>query len=128
VFIIIICMAVVVIMPIIAKVPVVFALFKQGKYDNKHPRQQQARLEGLGARAVAAHNNCFEAICYFAPTILLVLALDKYNVYTMQWCVAFVILRFLYLGFYWANWHFLRSLVWAAGMATLVPHYWLLLS
>jgi uncharacterized MAPEG superfamily protein len=127
VFIIIICVAVIVFMPIIAKFPVVFAISKQGKYDNKYPRQQQEHLEGLGARAVASHKNCFEAICYFAPTILLVIALDAHNVYTVQWSVAFVLIRCLYLGFYWANWHILRSIAWATGMATLVPHYWLLL-
>ncbi|MFT6270247.1 MAG: putative MAPEG superfamily protein [Alphaproteobacteria bacterium] len=115
-------------MPLIAKIPVAFAMFKQGKYDNKNPRQQQSSLEGSGARAVAAHKNCFEAICYFAPTILLVLALDEHNVYTVKWCVAFVLLRFMYLAFYWANWHILRSIAWAAAMATLVPHYWLLLA
>lgn len=125
---IIICIAIVVTMPLIAKIPVAIEMAKLGKYDNQHPRQQQAALTGLGARALAAHNNCFEAICYFAPTVLLVLALDEHTVTTVQWCVAFVILRFFYLIFYWANIHILRSLVWVASMATLVPHYWSLLS
>ena|GEM_PF-3794496 len=47
-FIIIICVAAVVFMPMVAKVPLAFAMSKQGKYDNMHPRQQQANLEGLG--------------------------------------------------------------------------------
>jgi uncharacterized MAPEG superfamily protein len=128
VFIIIICVAVVVFMPMIAKVPLAFAMAGKGKYDNKHPRQQQNSLEGLGARALAAHQNCFEAICYFAPTILLVLALDAHTLNTVTWCIAFVVLRFVYLVFYWANWDIARSLAWAGSMAVLIPHYVLLLS
>jgi uncharacterized MAPEG superfamily protein len=105
-----------------------FAISKQGKYDNKHPRLQQANLEGLGARAVAAQQNSFEAVCFFAPTVLLVLALNEHTVNTAQWCVAFIVCRFLYLGFYWANMDILRSLAWTAAMATLVPHYYALLN
>ena len=127
-FIIIICVAAVIFMPMVAKVPLAFAMSRQGKYDNMHPRQQQANLEGLGARALAAHQNCYEAIAYFAPTILLVLALDAQNTNTGAWCVAFVVLRLVYIALYCANLHILRSLAWALSMATLVPHYWLLLS
>lgn len=120
-------MGIIVFMPLVAKIPVAFAMGKRGKYDNKHPRTQQNLLEGLGARALAAHNNSFEAICYFAPTILLVLALDEHNVYTAFLCVAFVLTRILYLLFYWLNWDKLRSLAWIVGMGTLFAHYWMLL-
>jgi uncharacterized MAPEG superfamily protein len=126
-FLIIICIGIIVFMPLIAKVPLAFSMAKLGKYDNKHPRNQQNLLDGLGARALAAHKNCFEAICYFAPTILLVLALDEHNLYTAQLCVVFVISRLLYLFFYWFNWDKLRSLVWLIGMGTIVAHYWMLL-
>lgn len=127
-FIIIICVAAVVFMPLLAKVPLAVQMNKQGGYDNKYPRTQQKQLTGIGARAQAAHENCYEAICYFAPTVLLVLALDEHNVYTAQLCIVFVIARLAYLGCYWANWHIARSLSWAVGMATLVAHYWMLLS
>jgi uncharacterized MAPEG superfamily protein len=126
-FLIIICIGIIVFMPLIAKVPLAFSMAKLGKYDNKHPRNQQNLLDGLGARALAAHKNCFEGICYFAPTILLVLALDEHNLYTAQLCVVFVISRLLYLFFYWFNWDKLRSLVWLIGMGTIVAHYWMLL-
>jgi len=128
VFLIIICVAIVVFMPLLAKVPLAYLMAKESKYDNKHPRAQQNRLTGLGARALAAHQNCFEAICYFAPTVILVLAVDEHNVYTAQLCVAFVISRLFYLAFYWANWHILRSTAWVVGMATIVTHYWMLLA
>lgn len=115
-------------MPLIAKVPVAIGMAKLGAYDNKHPRAQQAKLEGFAARAYAAHQNCFEAICLFAPSVLLVLALDEHNVYTVQWCIAFVIFRFLYIGFYWANWDKLRSIVWVLGLLSILAHYWMLLT
>ena len=127
-FVIIICMALVLFMPMIAKVPLAVMMNKQGGYDNRLPRAQQNKLTGLGARALAAHQNCFEAICFFAPTVLLVLALDEHNVYTAQLCVAFVIVRLCYLALYWLNWHVARSIAWGIGMALLVPHYWMLLN
>ena len=33
-----------------------------GHLDNHHPRAQQSRLEGPGARAIAAHKNAWEAL------------------------------------------------------------------
>lgn len=127
-FVIIICMAAVVFMPILAKVPLAAMMNREGTYDNRLPRAQQNRLNGLGARAKAAHENCFEAICFFAPTVLLVLALDKHTVYTAQLCIAFVILRILYLVCYWCNWHVARSIIWIAAMGTVVTHYVMLLA
>lgn len=126
-FVIIICLLIVVLMPLLAKLPVAIGMAKLGAYDNKHPRAQQAKLEGFSARAYAAHQNCFEAICLFAPSVLLVLALDEHNVYTVQLCIAFVVSRFLYIGFYWANWDKLRSIVWVLGLLTILAHYWMLL-
>nr|WP_284731266.1 MAPEG family protein [Glaciecola sp. XM2] len=119
-------MALVVFMPLVAKIPLVVMMHKEGKYDNRHPRSQQNRLEGLGARASAAQQNSFEAICFFAPTVLLVLALDSHNLYTVQLCIAFVLLRFIYLICYWGNWHIARSVIWVLAMATVVAHYVLL--
>jgi uncharacterized MAPEG superfamily protein len=60
-------MAIVVFMPLFAKIPLALMMHKEGRYDNRHPRGQQNRLEGLGARAKAAHDNCFEAICFLHP-------------------------------------------------------------
>ncbi len=126
--IIIICIAAVVFMPFIAKIPVALQMHKLNGYDNKNPRDQQAKLSGFGARAMAAHNNCFEAISLFAPTILLVLALDEHTVYTVQLCLLYVLSRLLYLVFYWINWDKLRSITWLIGIGTLVGHYYLLLT
>ncbi len=45
--------------------PVAFAMNKLDGYDNKHPREQQSKLTGFGARALAAHQNCFESLPAF---------------------------------------------------------------
>lgn len=124
----VICLAIVVFMPILAKVPLALMMNKQGGYDNRLPRQQQNSLEGLGARAKAAHDNCFEATTYFAPTVLLVLALNAVSQATAVLCIAFVACRLLYLVCYWANWHVLRSSIWLVGMGTVAAHYFVLLA
>lgn len=126
--IVVICMAIVVFMPMLAKVPLAIMMNKQGGYDNRLPREQQKNLEGLGARSKAAHENCFEATTFFAPTILLVLALNAINQTTAYLCIAFVAVRLAYLVCYWGNWHLLRSLFWGIGMVTVAAHYYLLLS
>ncbi|MGQ8364859.1 MAPEG family protein [Glaciecola sp. 1036] len=126
-FVIIICMALVVFMPLVAKAPLAWQMHKSNGYDNRNPRQQQAGLQGLGARALAAHQNCYEAIAYFAPTVLLVIAMDAHTVFTAQLCIAFVLLRLAYLICYWANWHIIRSILWVLGMLTIGIHYYLLL-
>ena len=41
-----------------------------GTYDNNNPREQQARLEGAGKRALAAHANGYEAIPPFAAGVV----------------------------------------------------------
>ena len=126
--IVVICMAIVVFMPILAKAPLAILMNKQGGYDNRNPRKQQIALEGLGARAKAAHENCFEATTYFAPTVLLVIAVNALTHTTAYLCIVFVVCRIVYIACYLADWHVLRSVVWAIGMFTIAAHYYLLLS
>lgn len=111
----IVCLLIVLIMPMIAKVPLAYEMHKQGGYDNRHPRDQQSQLIGFGARALAAHKNCFEALAYFAPALVTVLAVGAVDE-TAKWlAIAFVISRFGYIGMYWVNADKLRSLFWLMG-------------
>ena len=55
----------------VARMPVAKAMKEQGGYDNHLPRQQQAQLTGFGARALAAHQNSFEAFILFAVGVLM---------------------------------------------------------
>ena len=53
------------------RIAVVVAQAKQAEgFDNKHPRDQQAKLTGWGRRANAAHLNAFESFAPFAAAVL----------------------------------------------------------
>ncbi|MHC8291475.1 MAPEG family protein [Pseudomonas sp. XS1P51] len=100
----------------VAKIPVAKAMNEQGGYDNHLPRQQQAQLTGFGARAVAAHQNCFEAFILFAVGVLM-----AHTTQTAGWlidslAIIFVITRIIYLLCYWADLAWQRSLVWFIGL------------
>ena len=70
----IICLFIAALLPFIAKIPVAIAMHKLNGYNNNHPRAQQAELTGFGARALAAHQNAFESLAIFAPSILLAIS------------------------------------------------------
>ncbi len=93
------------------------AMAKQPEgYDNKHPRQQQAKLQGWGARAHAAHLNGFEAFAPFAAAVLVaqVGGGDPRRVAMLS--IAFVISRVVYIAAYLADLDYLRSMLWLLGL------------
>lgn len=106
------CLLIAGLLPIAAKVPVVYFQNRDKGYDNRHPRQQQARLTGAGARAVAGHYNAYEAFPLFAAAVLVVIATDQVSQTNIWFAVAFVVLRVIFHLLYIANWDKLRSLVW----------------
>ena len=100
----------------LARIPVTSAMKEQGGYDNHLPRQQQMQLTGLGARAVAAHQNSFEAFILFAVGVLM-----AHTTQTAGWlidCLAiiFVVSRVIYLVCYWKDLAWQRSMVWLVGL------------
>ncbi|MGX0888928.1 putative MAPEG superfamily protein [Pseudomonas sp. ADAK2 TE3594] len=100
----------------VAKIPVAKAMNEQGGYNNHLPRQQQAQLTGFGARALAAHQNSFEAFLLFAVGVLM-----AHTTQTAGWlidalAIIFVITRILYLLCYWADLAWQRSLAWFGGL------------
>ncbi|HHF7348431.1 TPA: MAPEG family protein [Legionella feeleii] len=69
------CLFIACLLPYLAKIPVVIMMKRQpGGYDNKQPRAQQAALTGIGARAVAAHQNSFESLIIFSTAALTAIA------------------------------------------------------
>ncbi|TVT85549.1 MAPEG family protein [Pseudomonas sp. H3(2019)] len=100
----------------IARIPVAKAMKEQGGYNNHLPRAQQVQLTGFGARALAAHQNSFEAFLLFAVGVLM-----AHTTQTAGWLVdglaiIFVIARVIYLLCYWADLAWQRSLVWFVGL------------
>jgi len=102
----------------LAKAPVAKAMAEEGggRYDNRHPRAQQARLSGFGARALAAHLNSFEAFPLFAVGVLMAHVTQTQGPLVDGLALTFVAARVLYLGCYWADLHWQRSVVWVIGL------------
>lgn len=116
----VVCALLAVLMPYFAKVPVAIAMAKLGQYDNKHPRSQQVKLTGFGARALAAHQNCFESLAVFAVAIAVVLGTKSVNAVTETLAVTHIVSRTFYCTFYWLNLDIIRSLVWFIGLGTAI--------
>lgn len=111
-----VCLLITVLLPYIAKLPVAKAMNSEGSgYDNHHPRVQQARLQGYGARAVAAHQNAFESLAVFATAALSALATNHVS-YTIQLlAIVYVVSRLVYHCLYLLDLATLRSTIWTIG-------------
>lgn len=111
-----ICVLVAFVLIYLAKVPLAMSMARQPKgYDNKHPRQQQSKLEGFGARAAAAHYNGFETFPGFAAAVIINHLAGIHDHRASILCVAFVVARILYVAAYLANQDYLRSAIWVIG-------------
>jgi len=99
-------------LPYVAKGPVAVAMAKLGGYDNSHPREQQSKLTGFGARAVAGHQNAFESLLIFGLAVLAVLATGKVNMVAETAAIVHVAARVAYQVLYLKNMGTLRSLSW----------------
>jgi len=117
----ILCVFIAFLLNLVSKGPVALAMAKQdGGYDNSAPRDQQARLEGWGRRAVAAQLNGFEAFPPFAIAVVLAIFTGSDPVWTARLAVLFIIARALYLPLYVLNLDLLRSAVWTVGLASTI--------
>lgn len=112
------CMLAMLALVLLTKIPVAKAQAEvgKGKYDNRDPRSQQAQLTGWGKRALAAHQNTFEAITIFTPGVLIShFARPEQAGYAAALAVTVVVARYLYPILYIADVHLVRSLVWGVG-------------
>lgn len=107
---------------LLTKIPVAVAMHRTGPrgYDNRTPRRQQAALTGWGARALAAHQNTFEALVIFTAAIVVMYSAggpkDLAKAATLA--VVHTVARILYPVFYIADVHIVRSLVWAVAFGS----------
>ncbi len=119
----VLCLFIAVMLPMLAKGPVAAAMHKLGGYNNKHPRAQQAQLTGFGARALAAHQNAFEAVIMFAPAALSAMIVGVSKEMELA-AMVFIGARVVYNLLYLANLHLFRSLTWAVGLGCTVYIFW----
>ena len=108
----------------VSKAPVAYAMSKQeGGYDNHYPRDQQAKLTGLGKRALGGHTNSIEAFPLFASGVAFAL-IGNAEITTIQnLCIVFICSRVAYLICYWIDQDFLRSTFWSVGF---ISSIWLM--
>ncbi|MCF2858555.1 MAPEG family protein [Pseudoalteromonas sp. SMS1] len=110
------CALVGMLLPYFAKIPVIIEMHKAGGYNNKQPRVQQHQLTGRGARAVAAHYNCFESLAVFTVALVVVLG-TNHTAEVVQWlAIGHIVARVLYCVFYWYDLDLLRSITWLIGL------------
>lgn len=99
------------------KIPLSMAMAKRpGGYNNKTPREQQAKVEGWGARARGAHYNGFEAFSGFAAAVFVAHLGGANDHRASILSIAFIVARTLYIGAYMADLDYLRSAVWGTGV------------
>ncbi|MBC8067125.1 MAG: MAPEG family protein [Deltaproteobacteria bacterium] len=87
-----------------------------GGYDNKNPRVQQAKLEGWGARAHAAHMNGMENFPAFGIAVLVAHVGGGDPRRAGLLAISYVIARVLYTAAYVADVDRLRSVLWTLGL------------
>ncbi len=111
------CIILAALLPILVKSPLGYLQSKQaGGYDNHNPRIQQQSLTGIGHRALAAHQNAFEAFPPFAAGVLLALWAEAPILQIQILCVVYIVARIAHPIFYLADIDKLRSTSWAIGL------------
>lgn len=111
----IIYLFVAILLPYVMKIVVDHFLRKEGAYDNHHPRMRQAQLRGIGARALAAHQNGFESLVVFATAVLTVMVTHHVGQMTQVLASIYIVSRIIYNMMYLKDFAALRSIVWLVG-------------
>jgi uncharacterized MAPEG superfamily protein len=86
------------------------------KLDSLRPRVSAASLEGLPARAYAAHQNHFEAFPFFAAAVLVAHMVEGANATVNILALLFVATRIAYSIFYFGNLQPFRSISFFVGL------------
>ena len=102
---------------------------EMGNLDNKNPRLQQAELKGLGARALAAHNNAFEALLVFAPAVIMSQAMaDSVDqAWVHRLCVVWVIARIIHGIAYLADQDKIRTMSFFIALLSVISMWTMIL-
>lgn len=116
------CLFAAIILVYLSKAPVAMAMAKEGGkgYDNRHPRAQQARLTGWGARALAAHQNSFEITPIFGLAVITAHLFQANPWWSAMWAALFVASRVIYVLLYLRDINLMRSTVWGVGLVSCI--------
>lgn len=97
--------------------------FRQGQFgsiDNNHPRLQQAQLTGIGARALAAQQNAWEALAMFTPAVLMAHLHGATTGHAAIAATLFIAARVAHGCLYLADFSSLRSVTWIVGAGSVI--------
>ena len=111
----IICLFIAILFPYLLKMVVAYFMQKEGRYDNHYPRAQQARLQGMGARAVAAHQNSFESLLVFATAALTAMTTKHLGITIQILAMIYIVSRVIYYYCYLMDMASSRSTAWFVG-------------
>lgn len=89
-------------------------------FDNAHPRDWEASLTGYRARAVAAMNNTYEALPFFAAAVIMAHLMKAPQGRLDTLAIVWFALRLIFLACYVGDRPSLRSLAWVAALAVTV--------
>lgn len=98
---------------------------REGGFDNHHPRQWLAGLQGWQARAHAAQQNSFEALPLFIAGVLVAQRMQAAQPSIDSLALAFLGARIAYIGAYLADAASLRSVVWAMGLGACITMFFI---
>lgn len=91
-----------------------------GRYDNRNPRDWQAKQQGYRARAYAAQQNSWEALAVYVAALVAAF-IGNVPLETLGLIAAiFAAARVAYLVCYLADLATLRSLVWLVGFGSCI--------
>lgn len=91
-----------------------------GRYDNRNPRDWQAKQQGYRARAYAAQQNCWEALAVYVAALVAAF-IGNVPLETLALIAGiFAASRIAYLACYLADLATLRSLVWLVGFGSCI--------
>ena len=91
-----------------------------GNADNKNPRAQAAKLEGVGSRVYAAQENAWEAAIMFSVAVLTTHLAGLSPDAATPFCIAFVALRLLHAFAYIRDLDKLRSGAFILGLICII--------
>ncbi|NVB38391.1 MAPEG family protein [Pseudenhygromyxa sp. WMMC2535] len=103
------------------RIPVFVAIRRAGEeIDNELPLRQLAKLEGFGARAVAAHQAALQNFAPFAAAVITSQLFEGDPRRASVLAIGFVVAQVLHTLTYLANVDYLRSFVWLVGFLSVV--------
>ena len=94
-----------------------------GELDANHPRPQEAKQTGHGARAMGAHLNAFEALAMWAPAVLAAHATNPGSTLAPKLAMAWMGVRFLHGIVYIIGIAPVRTLLFAVGLVCSILMY-----